>query len=88
MESEDIPNNIRIAAEGLNLRIKTDCIKKNSTQKICWYYNKGFCKKKTDCSYRHEPGDCILHLEGKICGIKSCAFRHRNYCKSWKKETV
>ena len=76
-------NNIIYNSEDLDIKVKLKCLKIHS-MKICWYYNKGFCKKRGNCIYRHESEDCKTHLERGTCEARTCTSRHRKYCKYWK----
>ena len=44
----------------------------------CHFYDKGYCKNKTNCSQGHPPLDCDGQCEDKI----SCPKRHRVHCKN------
>ena len=48
-----------------------------STEK-CFYYDKGFCKLKGQCSKKHPSSDC----QGQCDYKKICPFRHRILCKN------
>jgi hypothetical protein len=48
-----------------------------STEK-CFYYDKGFCKLKGQCSKKHPSSDC----QGQCDDKKICPFRHRMLCKN------
>ena len=52
--------------------IKTD----KYTQK-CYYYNKGYCKKKQTCLFFHPTLDCTEKCSGK----NDCKKRHRKKCR-------
>ena len=44
----------------------------------CGYYDKGYCKSKTNCAQRHPPLDCDGQCKDKI----TCSKRHRVQCKN------
>jgi hypothetical protein len=41
----------------------------------CRYYNQGYCKKKSECTYIHPSEDCE-----DDCSDSKCPFRHRKLC--------
>ena len=43
----------------------------------CYYYNRGYCKKKNNCLFFHPTMDCIENCPGKTI----CNKRHRKHCK-------
>ena len=49
----------------------------------CRYYNKGFCRSKSSCSFFHPTDLC----EQKDCEEKRCPRRHLKQCKNWQKST-
>ena len=51
--------------------------------KVCWYFNKGYCRKREYCKYKHEIRDCSRHIEGQNCEATICYLRHRSDCKYW-----
>ena len=57
--------------------------KKNiaKVEKKCNYFNKGYCKYKTDCKFTHPSEICKTYIEGGRCDQKSCNDRHPNVCK-------
>ena len=42
----------------------------------CKWWNMGYCREGTRCSYNHPLLDCQQHLQG-------CSMRHRRRCKFW-----
>ena len=54
-----------------------------STEKSCWYYMKGYCKKGVECKYSHKSDDCSVHVIEGRCGDQKCNKRHRKDCKYW-----
>ena len=54
------------------------------SQKICRYWNKGYCREgSTKCAFYHPPDDCQQHLQEGRCSSKRCGLRHRKICKFW-----
>ena len=43
----------------------------------CYYYNKGYCKYKQECTKYHPTEDCKSK-----CVETNCKFRHRQMCKN------
>ena len=42
----------------------------------CKYYNKGYCKNRSECKFYHPTSDCKEQFENR-----KCKFRHRNICR-------
>ena len=56
----------------------------DTTQDVCRYHSKGFCKQGSSCKFYHSHIDCKDHiLEGK-CLNSSCKNRHRVECRYFK----
>ena len=51
--------------------------------KICKYYNRGHCKYKMECRFRHSNQICKTHLEGGKCDKNVCQDRNPKVCKGW-----
>ena len=49
------------------------------TNRICKFYNRGYCKKKDSCSFIHPKTKCSI----KNCKDKQCQNRHLKDCKNW-----
>ena len=84
VNSDNFPEKSKYILEGLVNKDKIEYFKRNSIKKVCWYFNKGYCKKREYCKYNHETRDCIQHMEGQLCETTSCKLRHRSDCKYWK----
>ena len=50
-------------------------------QKICRYYNRGYCKFKSECRFCHIKENCAEHLKSGGCKLKNCPLRHPKVCK-------
>ena len=60
---------------------------KAKDKRRCKWWNRGFCRDKVKCSFRHPIGDCQDHLQGG-CTTRGCiTLRHRKVCKFLKTET-
>ena len=73
-----------IIVEDLELKDQTKHLKTTSI-KVCWYFNKGYCRKREYCKYKHEIRECSRNLEGQNCEAIICNLRHRSDCKYWKR---
>ena len=62
---------------------KDDKRKTEKGAKICKYYNRGHCKYKMECRFRHSTQICKNHLEGGKCDKNVCQDRHPKVCKWW-----
>jgi hypothetical protein len=51
------------------------------TKKKCRYYNRGFCKRKSDCRFVHPKHVCKEHIRNNKCENKECPDRHPQECK-------
>ena len=54
-------------------------------EKMCRYWNRGFCREKKECKYTHCREDCENHLDKGKCVDKACPKRHRKECKYFNK---
>ena len=52
---------------------------------MCRYYNRGHCKKKSQCSYIHPRNICKFFLKDGKCEIRDCCSRHPKNCRYNKK---
>ena len=52
-------------------------------RKKCKFFNRGYCRYKSECRFVHPGEICKIYLEGKKCNDKSCADRHPKVCKWW-----
>ena len=59
---------------------------KNRRQKICKYWNRGFCKSKRKCLWDHPTGDCKEYMQFGTCRDRICSKRHRQVCRYWLEE--
>ena len=50
---------------------------KDHSDKNCWFYNSGYCKKGAECKYSHKSQECASHFERGRCEEQSCKDRHR-----------
>ena len=54
--------------------------------KRCRYFNRGYCKKGSDCLYSHPQETCQEYLESGSCAsFRSCRKRHPKECRYWKR---
>ena len=68
---------------GINI-VKDLTIKTNLSNKVCWYFNRGYCKRRKYCKHKHETRECMNYLKGQSCEATSCSLRHKSECKYWK----
>ena len=54
--------------------------------KKCNFYNRGFCKRGSDCEFSHNQDLCESYEEFGICESKRCKKRHLYVCKFLKSE--
>ena len=79
----------RIDVEILNIKndkAKADISDKNvkevtNKDKKCKYFDKGYCKYKSECKFAHPDKICKDYLEGRKCDLKTCKARHPKVCK-------
>ena len=50
---------------------------------MCRYKNRGHCKYKTECRFKHSSQICKIHLEVGKFDQSSCQNRHPKMCKWW-----
>ena len=62
---------------------KEDEGKNEKIEKKCRYHNRGHCKYKKECRFRHSNNICKTHLEDGKCDQKVCQNRHPKVCKWW-----
>ena len=57
----------------------------NSTKSLkkCHFYNIGYCRSKSSCTYHHPKHIC----QKDECSDKECPKRHLKMCKNWVKST-
>ena len=48
---------------------------------ICRYHNRGYCRRKSWCTFKHSTHICEIFLKDGNCFDKDCASRHPNNCK-------
>ena len=53
--------------------------KNKKTIRKCWFYNKGYCRSKTNCQFSHPQTFCKI----KDCRDKECEARHIKDCKNY-----
>ena len=58
VNSEETPANSYKFLEDLEIKDKIKHCKTTSFIKVCWYFNRGYCKKKEYCKYKHETREC------------------------------
>ena len=70
-------------AEGIDV-----CVEKKKKTIKCRYYDRGFCKSKSECGFFHSEKICnkILSNE-KFLEPKVCLQRHPKDCKHWMGDT-
>ena len=72
------------------------CVKDNpnetkSTKKIekhnikCKWFNRGYCRMKSQCEFYHSPNVCTEIKNNKECLDKDCRDKHPKDCKNWMK---
>ena len=49
----------------------------------CKWWNRGYCREGTRCSYSHPLLDCQQHLQEGRCTSQECTLRHRRRRKFW-----
>ena len=54
-------------------------------EKKCKYFDKGYCKYKSECKFAHSEEICKPYLEGRKCKENACKDRHPKVCKWWLK---
>ena len=62
---------------------KKEASKGETAAKMCKYYNRGHCKYKLECRFKHPEEICENYLGGKKCYEKACKSRHPKVCKWW-----
>ena len=62
-------------------KIKTNEEHGQNESIICRYHNKGYCRRKSWCTFKHSPNICEIFLKDGNCPDKDCASRHPNNCK-------
>ena len=53
--------------------------------KRCRYFNRGHCKFKNSCKFKHHKEICTIYLECGSCNDNSCMRRHPKQCKWWQR---
>ena len=75
IRTENITNNKTHQISHLSMEIDAQNIDTNINK--CYYYNRGYCKKKKKCLFFHPTSDCKEN-----CTVKNkCDKRHRKKCK-------
>ena len=82
LNSKVTPYNSNNCVEDLEIKYPIKHFK-TSSMKVCRYFNRGYCRKREYCKYKHETKECSRHLEGQSCEAKFCYLRHRSSCKYW-----
>lgn len=59
-------------------------LKKDKSDKICRYWNRGFCKERGKCHFEHPEEDCRKFIKEGRCEKTICRNRHRHECKYFK----
>ena len=74
-----------LVKEVLEAVIKNEELKKKEKFKSrCRYYNRGYCKKGSDCSFFHPNKICQEHLSTGACSQwRECRGRHPYECRDW-----
>ena len=72
---QDSTNNKTYQMPPLSMEIDESNMEKYETK--CYYYNRGYCKKKNNCLFFHPTTDCLENCPGKTI----CNKRHRKICK-------
>ena len=55
-------------------------IDKNPINKLCRYFNRGFCKRGVGCNFLHPQSICQAFIDGQYCKWDSCTNRHPKTC--------
>ena len=69
--------------ESKNQNVEDKNLEKNMI--MCRYYNRGHCKKKSQCSYIHPRNICKFFWKDGKCEIRDCCSRHPKNCRYNKK---
>ena len=73
-------------AEGAN-SVKEVIVDKVMEHRRCKWWNRGYCREKERCAFKHPQEDCQDHLKGR-CTTRGCtSLRHRKRCKFFSSET-
>ena len=59
--------------------------RKDYAQRVCKYYNRGFCRNRTQCWNLHAENICKIFLKEGKCFQKDCASRHPYRCKYFRR---
>ena len=52
--------------------------------KRCRYFNTGYCKQGSNCSFEHPEETCQEYMtSGKCLSYRSCLYRHPRECRYW-----
>ena len=62
-------------------KIKTNEEHGQNESIICRYPNKGYCRRKSWCTFKHSSNICEIFIKDGNCPDKDCASRHPNNCK-------
>ena len=54
-------------------------------EKICKFYNRGFCKKQYQCHFYHPKEICEMFEKNSLCSELNCLKRHPKMCRYWKR---
>ena len=60
-----------------NIEVKDD----DKREKICRYFNRGYCKYKSRCRFTHSEELCQEYIKTEKCSRTSCTDRHPKKCK-------
>ena len=55
----------------------------NKSKKKCRYWNRGYCREGSECTWYHEEIDCWSFVQEGHCKEKRCMKRHRKTCRYW-----
>ena len=57
----------------------------STSNKRCRYWNRGFCKEKSNCLFNHVAEDCESFQEDGSCSDRACKKRHRKECRYYRR---
>ena len=77
----DVQNDVDVKNNKDKKETKKNKTFPDKTIRICKFFNKGFCKFKSLCSFFHPKTNCVI----ENCKDKLCEKRHIIECKNWKK---
>ena len=59
-------------------------IKERDNDKICNHFNRGYCRLKERCPYKHKSKEiCTEHLRRTLCLNQKCNKRHPKMCRDF-----